>query len=232
MAMEMKKYVEACAAGAGARRQAALLERIVAEPTVHARFVNTLSRLEYVGVRKMLKSRRSEALDLDGLQHMLDETVHALRLKKIATALAGAGAGAGAVDTYGGEHTLAGPDGEAYMQGLDAAAAEALADLPEAARAEANYRLTSAAIEVRAQVFYPIYERCLRARGATFSVVSIMRDEDRHLDEMAASLEQLLGPEAGPRRLEPLLAVEERLFTGFLDAVEAAATASAPRAST
>jgi hypothetical protein len=221
MAIEMKTYVAACAAGPGARRQAALLERIVADPATHARFVNTLSRLEYIGVRKMLKSRRSEALDLDGLQHMLDETVHALRLKKIATALAGAG-GAAAVDTYGAAHTLAGADGEAYMQGLDAAAADALADLPEAGRAEANYRLTSAAIEVRAQVFYPIYERSLRASGATFSVAPIMRDEDRHLDEMAASLETLLGPEAGPRRLEPLLAVEERLFAGFLDAVESA----------
>jgi len=38
---------------------------------------NTLARLEYVGVRKMLKSRRAERLNLDGLQHVLDETVHA-----------------------------------------------------------------------------------------------------------------------------------------------------------
>src|SRR4051812_23088920 len=137
--MNMKEYVEACAAAGGARRQAALLERIVADPAVHARLVNTLSRLEYIGVRQMLKSRRSEALDLDGLQHMLDETVHALRLKKMATAL-GAAAGA-AVDTYGADHTLAGDAGEAYLQALDAAAAETLADLPEARRAEANYRL-------------------------------------------------------------------------------------------
>ena len=224
--MDMRTYVEKCAGIA--ERTAALLERIVAVPSMHARFVNTLSRLEYIGVRKMLKSRRSESLDLVGLQHMLDETVHALRLKKIAVGLAGGTAAR--VDTYGDGQTLAGDAGEAYLQGLDAAAANILADLPEGRRAEANYRLTSAAIEVRAQAFYPLYERCLRARAAAHSVASIMRDEDRHLDEMAASLALVLGPEGWRRRLEPLLLVEEDLFARFLDALERAVLTAAPPA--
>jgi hypothetical protein len=216
MDMNMKSFVERCAAGDGARRVPALLDRIVAVPEAHARFVNTLSRLEYVGVRKMLKSRRAETLDLEGLQHALDETIHAMRLKKIAVALAAARA-PGAVETYDDAHTLAGGAGEAYIQGLDAAAAEVVgAVVPEPRRPEANYRLTSAAIEVRAQVFYPAYERCLRAHGAAHSVTPIVRDEDRHLDEMAAGLQQWSLP------LEPLLATEERLFTRFLDAVELA----------
>jgi len=208
--MNMKSYVEACAGGDGARRTEEILLRIVPAPEAHARFVNTLSRLEYVGVRKMLKSRRAEALDLDGLQHALDETIHALRLKKMAVALAGRAPGA--VDTYADAHTLAGGAGEAYLQGLDAAAADAVADVPDDQRSEANYRLTSAAIEVRAQVFYPIYERCLRAHGIGHSVASIVRDEDRHLEEMAASLDE--------RRFEPAFAVEEQLFGRFLDAVD------------
>ena len=33
------------------------LERIVADPSIHARFLNTLSRLEYVGARKLMKSQ-------------------------------------------------------------------------------------------------------------------------------------------------------------------------------
>ena len=159
----MKEYVDALERSPDRERQRALLERIIDQPREHARLINTFARMEYVGVRKMLKSRRSEALDLDGLQHILDETVHALRLKKAALAVATAAGGVG-VETFATEDTLAGDAGEDYLQDVDRAAEAVLADLPEAKRAESNYVLSSAAIEVRAQAFYPLYEQCLRAR--------------------------------------------------------------------
>ena len=215
----MRDYVKACAAHDNAARTRRLLDRIVVDREVHARFVNTLARLEYVGVRKILKSRRSEQIAIDGLQHILDEAVHALRLKKAAVALAG-GAGVDSVQTFADDATLAGDAGEGYLQALDRRAEEALLDLPPAARAEANYHLTSAAIEVRAQVFYPTYDQCLQANSVGFSVAAISKDEDRHLEEMAAGLERTL-PE-WRRRLEAVLAAEEALFTRFLAAVEAA----------
>src|SRR5437016_685772 len=112
----MHRYIEVCASHDNSRRTRALLERVIPDVALHARFVNTLARLEYVGVRKMLKSRRAERLDLDGLQHVLDEAVHALRLKKAAIAL-GAAAGAGVdVATFAGAHTLAGDAAEDYFQ--------------------------------------------------------------------------------------------------------------------
>ena len=215
----MRDYVKACAAHDNAARTRRLLDRIVIDREAHARFVNTLARLEYVGVRKILKSRRSEQIAIDGLQHILDEAVHALRLKKAAVALAG-GAGVGSVQTFADDATLAGDAGEGYLQALDRRAEEALLDLPPVARAEANYHLTSAAIEVRAQVFYPSYDECLQANGVGFSVAAISKDEDRHLEEMAVGLERTL-PE-WRRRLEAVLAAEEALFTRFLAAVEAA----------
>ena len=216
----MKEYVTACAAHENAARTRRVLERIVGNREAHARFVNTLARLEYVGVRKILKSRRSERIDIDGLQHILDEAVHALRLKKAAVALAGSGDG---VLTFADGATLAGNAGESYLQALDHRAEEMLMDLPAGDRADANYRLTSAAIEVRAQVFYPIYDECLRLHGVGFSVASISKDEDRHLEEMAAGLHAL--PEWRPR-LELVLATEETLYGRFLAAVEAALPAS------
>jgi hypothetical protein len=211
----MLEYVAACASHQNAAHTRQVLDRIVVDRRLHARFVNTLSRLEYVGVRKILKSRRSEHLDIDGLQHILDEAVHALRLKKAAVALAGAGA---EVVTFADDATLAGDAGEGYLQALDRRGEEALLDLPPAARAEANYHLTSAAIEVRAQVFYPLYDRCLRDNGVGFSVAAISKDEDRHLIEMAAGLERTL-PE-WRRRLEQVLSAEEALYGRFLAAVE------------
>jgi hypothetical protein len=214
----MRSYVEASTRHPNASRIGPLLERIIPDVALHARFVNTLSRMEYVGVRKILKSRRAEHLDLDGLQHILDEAVHALRLKKAATALAGREPGR--VQTFADADTLAGDAGEDYLQALDRRAEEALGDLPEAERPEANYLLTSAAIEVRSQVFYPIYDERLQSLGAGFSVAAISKDEDRHLAEMAGGLARQLGEWRS--RLEPVLAAEEALFGRLLTAIEAA----------
>lgn len=217
----MQRYVEASASHENAARARRLLDRVVPDPILHARFVNMLARLEYIGVRKILKSRRSERLDLDGLQHILDEAVHALRLKKAASALGGASG----VDvrTFAAGATLAGDAAENYLQALDHRAEEALVDLPEIDRAEANYLLTSAAVEVRAQVFYPMYDQILRAHGAGFSVAAISKDEDRHLEEMTIGLGAALGD--WRPRLEPVLAAEEALFSRFLGALEKAAEA-------
>jgi len=216
----VQRRVTALGQSANQTRLQRVLTRIVAEPNLHARMVNTLARLEYVGVRKMLKSRRAEQLDLDGLQHMLDEAVHALRLKKAATALA---ADVQSVATFSDGDTLAGDEGEQYFQSLDRSAEGRLARvaLDESARAEANYLLTSAAIEVRAQVFYPLYDGILKAAAAPFSVAAIMKDEDRHLAEMSEQLAAIL-PD-WQAHLEAVLDDEDRLFSAFITAIENAA---------
>jgi hypothetical protein len=218
----MQRYIEICSERVGAERLVPLLSEIIAQPVTHARFVNTLARLEYVGVRKMLKSRLAESLNLDGLQHVLDETVHSLRLKKAALALA-ATAGRGArVTTFSDDDTLAGHAGEDYLQAIDGEAEALLATATHSStgHADANYLLTSAAIEVRAQVFYPIYDRLLTERGVGFSVAAIAKDEDRHLAEMSSGLARVL-PD-WRQMLESLLAAEERYFCDFLDATQAA----------
>jgi len=222
----LKEYVDALERSPDRERQRALLERIIDRPREHARLINTFARMEYVGVRKMLKSRRSEALDLDGLQHILDETVHALRLKKAALAVATAAGGVG-VETFATEDTLAGDAGEDYLQDVDRAAEAVLADLPETKRAESNYLLSSAAIEVRAQAFYPLYEQCLRARELPMSVAMIMKDEDRHLTEMGDRLASLL-PD-WRFRLGRVLVAEQRIFEAFMQAVAGALAVEVPQ---
>jgi hypothetical protein len=213
----MQQYVENMNRHPERQRQAELLDRIIRQPADHARLINTFARMEYVGVRKMVKARRSERLDLDGLQHMLDETIHAMRLKKAALALA---AQKETVGTFAASHTLAGDAGEGYLQAVDHAAEATLGDLDESKRAEVNYLLSSAAIEVRAEAFYPLYEERLRAHGVPVSVAAILRDEDRHLAEMAERLEATL-PGWRPR-LEAVLDAEAGFFAAFLSAVEAA----------
>lgn len=206
-------------------RLAAALPGIVAEPFLHARMVNTLSRMEYVGVRKMLKARHVDLLDLDGVMHIVEEATHALRLKKAAIKLLG-GVEDG-VRTYSAADTLAGDGAEAYLQGVDHGCEELLAsfNFEEPARSEANYLLSSFIIEIRAEAFYPMYEQALQDAGAPFSVRSILKDEVRHLAEMTERTKELFG-EAWTELMDAAVAEESVCFEGWVDVISQAAEKS------
>lgn len=218
----MLAFVQACQESPLQARLRRLLQLIVMDAALHARFLNSLARLEYVGVRKMLKARRSQDLDLDGLQHLLEEAVHATRLKKFARSVAPEGV---CVDTFRAEHTLSGDEAEEYFQAVDHAGAAALGR----ADGEASYVLTSAAIEVRARAFYPEYQEVLEAAGSRVSVSSILNDEVEHLNEMQQRL-QAAEPE-WRAQLERVMLVEQQAFAGLLGAFEAAVQAHQARGS-
>jgi hypothetical protein len=209
----MQAFIDACQSGPARARLERTLRAIVSNQALHARFLNSLSRLEYVGVRKMLKARRSEHLDSNGLQHMLEETVHATRLKKFAHAIAPPGI---SVDTFASEHTLAGDEAERYFQAVDRAGEEALGQ----ADPEASYALTSAAIEIRARAFYPAYQELLAATGSRVSVASILTDEEAHLREMQERLQADLP--GWQQQLERVMQLEARAFEALLDSLDAA----------
>lgn len=196
------------------------MRHIIARPLLHARWLNTLSRLEYVGVRKMLKVRRSETLDWEGLRHVLEEAAHATRLKKAAIALA---ADEALVATFSDEHTLCGDAAEAYFQALDQCAAREL-DKYNRERAltlneQACYWLTSAAIELRARSFYPAYQALLEELGCEVSVASIIGDEQEHLEHMARELPKQVSDWRSV--LETVMQTEEREFVAYLNRVSA-----------
>lgn len=214
----MKRFTEDLQRHEDSGRLGALLEQVVVDASLHARFVNTLSRMEYVGVRKMLKARHAEDLDEEGLQHVIEEASHALRLKRAALKLAPDRA---LLEDYSEGATLGGSAGEAYMQGVDRGCERELEalGLEERRRAELNYLLSSAVIEVRAEVFYPLYEQALRAAEAPFSVAAIQKDEARHLAEMEEALAAAL-PEHWEGLVRSALACEAGCFRAWLEAVE------------
>ncbi len=189
----MQKYLTQAAAQATMSSLSEVLPQIIANPSLHARMVNTLSRMEYVGTRKMLKARNSARVDNDGLMHIIEEASHALRLKRAAIKLNG-GSETG-IATYSDGHTLAGDAAENYLQQVDRACEKIVAEcgLEGSDQSEANYVLSSVAIEVRADCFYPIYEQCLIEAGAPFSVASILKDEVKHLQEMSEKAQTLFG---------------------------------------
>lgn len=207
----MQDFIDACRGAPAFRRLSRLLGVIVRDGALHARFLNSLSRLEYVGVRKMLKARRADRLDLEGLQHILEEAVHATRLKKLARSVAPAGV---CVDTFCAEHTLSGEAAEDYFQAVDAAVLQTVGE----DRPEACYALTSSAIEVRARVLYPAYQAALEAAGSRVSVASILSDEEEHLRQMEVKLPQHLP--SWRAQLAEVLRLEARAFEVLLEAFE------------
>ena len=142
---------------------------------LHARFANTLSMLEYVGARKILKSQRAADVTLDTLAHAAEEIRHAALLKRLALTLSD-----GALVTWEDDALLCGPEGRAYFQGLDASCAAALG-VPDPA---ANYALTTLIVEERATTLYPVWADLLDRLEVNHRLRALIREEDGHLADI------------------------------------------------
>lgn len=192
---------------------APLLARIVARPELHGRFLNTLSLLEYVGARKILKSQPAEVFTAQLLAHVQEEVRHALTLKKLALRLDPA------LDSYRPEHLLEPKAAERYIQAIDQAAADDLAgEAADARRAWVNYLYTTLLIEERAGQFYPAYAPLLEKLGHGGWVEAIIRDEEGHLKQMVEALHR--DDPAGRARYARLRAVEESAFAAWFESLE------------
>ena len=60
-----------------------LLPLIIKNEELHKKWINTLSYMEHIGSRKIIKSQNSKKLNLDTLQHICEEARHAFFLKNI-----------------------------------------------------------------------------------------------------------------------------------------------------
>ena len=198
-----------------------ILPKIINNSALHARFINSLSRMEYVGVRKMLKSRDADSIDYDGLLHVIEESSHAIRLKKAAIKI-NKGEEFG-IKGYSESETLAGKEAENYLQKVDRLCERNIQKLniSDTISNEANYILSSVIIEIRADCFYPIYEKCLREAEMPFSVSSIVKDEIKHLAEMSDRAMQIFGSH-WPNLLEESFLEESILFENWANSIKAA----------
>jgi hypothetical protein len=198
-----------------------LLVRLAADPARHARFLNTLSLLEYIGVRKILKSQAAESLTPGLLEHVLEEARHAFVLKTLALRV-------GPVPTYAPPHLLAGAEARAYIQALDRGAEADLRARPprDASSAWVNYLYTTLLIEERADGVYRRYEPILAAVGLGGVLGGIVREEEGHLRTVLGHVRRRDPDHAG--RLERLRGLERRAFAAWVTALERAAAAGGP----
>jgi len=180
-----------------------------AQPSVHARFLNTLSLLEHIGSRKIMASQSGSGLGNETLRHLAEETRHAYFFKRAAEGLAKR-----ALD-YEARNTIAGTFARAYMGRLDAEIARALG---EGAKLALPYLYMSFIVELRAVWLYRLYQTALAEHQAGFTLKSVLAEEELHLAAMLARLSEL--DEGVAIRVNRFCALEDRRFRALWDAIE------------
>ena len=73
------------------------------------------------------------------------------------------------------------------------------------------------AIELRADILYPIYQEVLERNNSKIMVKSIIVEEQGHLEEMTAQLETYL--QDWKQHANRLIEIEERLFKEWMQAI-------------
>jgi hypothetical protein len=189
-----------------------LIGTIIADPFIHACWVNTFSFLEYVGFRKIIKSQKAEALSSTILTHAVEEGRHALGLKKLAIRIGGP-----AFDRYAPETLLCGEEAENYFQDLDAACEEAFSDCADDERARLSYYTVTFLVEKRALRVYGLYKKALGDSPVAGKLDGLLAEETRHLSDVES---WLFSADTGfSAKSDQLTAIETALYERFIDAL-------------
>lgn len=167
------------------------LNTLVHNPQWHARWLNTLSFLEYIGARKIIKSQEAPHLDLMILEHISEETRHAYFFKGLSNKV-----WPGACPNYREEELLAGKASEKYFQSLDRMVTEELG-MPTT---RLNYLYVTWLVEERAVSVYGLYSQIMRREDRDFKLQAILSDENRHLQETRFLIQKLDSKQASARQ--------------------------------
>lgn len=186
------------------------LKAVIADRDDHVRFLNLLSLLEHTGSRKIMLSQMKGILTQDILKHLAEETRHAFFFKREAEKLAGR-----PLEGYHDDTLTAGP-GQLYFGRLDAGLTR---DMPEKSHAEIGYLWVSLVVELRALWVYRMYQQALADAQYPLPLKGIIAEEDRHLEDMVARLDELgFDTKAA---LPGAIALEKTLFEKLLGHMQA-----------
>jgi len=189
-----------------------ILENIVSDNVLHAKWLNTLSYMENAGAKKISASEHKEKVNLIILKHAAEEHRHAYYLKKQLDKLDG-----DLCKTYTSDELLAPNDTKFYLNALDVAVCRYLKQHFNLSGYElkfAAYLFVTYAIEVRADELYPVYQDVLTAAGSKVTVKSIILEEEGHLEEM---LNQLRSFDTDwEKHAELVIKIEQDMFNSWM----------------
>ena len=185
-----------------------VLTRISESSEREARWLNTVSLLEFTGARKIGRTVADRHPSLDVLQHLADETRHALAFKRLAVEVAGR-----EITEY-----LCLEAAVTYFQTLDRSLAAWAASVLGREDLRLNYLLTTTLIEQRAMQVYPLYKAATGQAVVKEELGRIVAEEQRHRRSIEEVCSEVLGA-AGTDLTRPQ-AIEVALFEGLLAALE------------
>lgn len=195
-----------------------LLNHIVGNDYIHARFLNTLSLQENIGARKISANELPETSTYMVLKHAAEEHRHAFYLKKQIGKL-----NTEACPTYEPQYLLAPYSSKYYLNKLDMSTSRYLMEHMNLSGAKlkfAAYLLVTYAIEVRADLIYPIYQEILSKNSSKVSVRSIILEEQGHLEEMIAQLRTFSAD--WEFHANNIISVEKNLYQNWINDLAAA----------
>ena len=185
-----------------------VLTELSQRPHDHARFINSISHMEYMGARKIMKSQHEDSVSADVLAHMAEEIRHAQVFKKMALKLSD-----GLLVSYDEEFLLAGNEARAYIQSVD----QGVAGVLKRQDSYYNYLLSTLLIEERANKVYPFYAQLLEPYGFSTHIQKILREEEHHLKEIEDNLKERQG--LSSEQMEHLRELESTAFDTLIRAV-------------
>ncbi|CAM4282878.1 MULTISPECIES: hypothetical protein [Myxococcus] len=187
----------------------AVLRQLAQSPDMEARWLHTLSLMEFIGARKISRTVADRHPTLEVLGHLADETRHAFAFKRLSAEVAGA-----EITTF-----LCPEAAGRYFQALDHELATWATSFTGAPDVYLHYLLTTTAIERRAMVLYPLYKAASRQPAVREELGRVVTEEQSHrLTIEDACVERLTAVGA---TLDAALALEERLFAAFIGELEA-----------
>ncbi len=157
-----------------------ILEKIVSNKDLHSYWLNTLSFLEYIGTRKMLKSLPAPILNETLLEHINEESRHSLFFKRLARKMSGKNL------SFHNHEMLCPKKTENYFQQVDQEAKKI-----SQSNTTLNYLYTTYIVESRATSVYSIYNKILENKSFSFTVNPILKEEEKHLETVIYSIRKL-----------------------------------------
>ncbi len=169
-----------------------IINEIVKNDELHAKWLNTLSMMENTGAKKISASEHKINVSLMVLKHAAEEARHAYYMKKQIHKLGLASQ----FSDYSPAMLLSPLASLQYLNRLDVELCRYLKnDLQKNDRdlVFGAYLLVTYGIELRAGELYPIYQESLDTIHSRVNVKSVIAEEETHLEEMLSQMKLYFG---------------------------------------
>lgn len=181
-----------------------VLKKIVSDDQLEARWLKTVSILEYIGSRKISKTVAQKYPALEILEHLNDETRHAYAFAKLSEKM---GEGKAVLP-------LCMEEGLHYFQTLDKMLSDYVKNILGREDVYANYLFVTCAIERRAMSLYPYYQSITQHGFVRDELRQVIVEESNHRKPIEDKVSHLL-KQHQREDFSECQAIEEKLFNEF-----------------